>query len=566
MEARGPAALLAAFAAWAAVASPALAETLLDATGEVGPERSGDYIDLPFVVPAGVTSLHVAFGRDTIEGGSGGIVGNTLDIGLLDPAGFRGWSGGARSEVTVSQSAAATTPGYLPGEIVAGTWQAEVGVALVGDGTRMRYSVRVEAASDPVADPYGARPTPEAVRGARPARVVRPGPGWYKGDLHCHSLHSDGNHPPRDVASAARAAGLEFLALTDHNTWTHQLLLAELQEAFPDIALLAGQEITTYRGHANVWGAVGPLDFHATREGWSADALLQEVRARGGMISVNHPTMVGQTAGGRQVSIGWTVPGFDPALADAMEVVNGPSRLFGAAQNPFNDSAIALWAGLLARGRQLVAVGGSDDHRAGVPAGMLDAPIGTPTTVVYAPELSERGILEGLRAGHVVLMTAGAAGPELRLEARSCDGRSAMPGDTLAAARATVSLHALRAAGRTLRLFRTDPRAGTGAAQGRPAMELVGEWEVGSDDATISATALPESAGRACFWAELRDGPVLDAMTNPVTIEPGGPACDEDGCGCTSPAPGAALLLFGVYISACRRVTSRARRREPPAT
>jgi predicted metal-dependent phosphoesterase TrpH len=37
-------------------------------------------------------------------------------------------------------------------------------------------------------------------------------------DLQSHSLHSDGALAPRDVVAAARAAGVELLALTDHDT------------------------------------------------------------------------------------------------------------------------------------------------------------------------------------------------------------------------------------------------------------------------------------------------------------------------------------------------------------
>ena len=37
-------------------------------------------------------------------------------------------------------------------------------------------------------------------------------------DLQSHSTHSDGELPPREVVAAARAAGVELLALSDHDT------------------------------------------------------------------------------------------------------------------------------------------------------------------------------------------------------------------------------------------------------------------------------------------------------------------------------------------------------------
>lgn len=46
----------------------------------------------------------------------------------------------------------------------------------------------------------------------------RPGPAQRFVDLHSHSTASDGALPPGAVVEAARAAGLEALALTDHDT------------------------------------------------------------------------------------------------------------------------------------------------------------------------------------------------------------------------------------------------------------------------------------------------------------------------------------------------------------
>jgi hypothetical protein len=44
---------------------------------------------------------------------------------------------------------------------------------------------------------------------------------WLKGNLHCHSTVSDGVLSPPEVASIYRDAGYDFLALTDHDTFTN---------------------------------------------------------------------------------------------------------------------------------------------------------------------------------------------------------------------------------------------------------------------------------------------------------------------------------------------------------
>ena len=37
-------------------------------------------------------------------------------------------------------------------------------------------------------------------------------------DLHCHSTCSDGTYAPTEVVQRAHSAGVEVLALTDHDT------------------------------------------------------------------------------------------------------------------------------------------------------------------------------------------------------------------------------------------------------------------------------------------------------------------------------------------------------------
>src|SRR5512140_162466 len=37
-------------------------------------------------------------------------------------------------------------------------------------------------------------------------------------DLHTHSIHSDGSHPPADLVPMALEAGISAIALTDHDT------------------------------------------------------------------------------------------------------------------------------------------------------------------------------------------------------------------------------------------------------------------------------------------------------------------------------------------------------------
>jgi 3',5'-nucleoside bisphosphate phosphatase len=65
-------------------------------------------------------------------------------------------------------------------------------------------------------------------------------------DLHCHSAVSDGTQPPADVVRRARAAGVDVLALTDHDTVAGH---AEAVRALsPGMTLVRGMELSCRLG------------------------------------------------------------------------------------------------------------------------------------------------------------------------------------------------------------------------------------------------------------------------------------------------------------------------------
>lgn len=65
-------------------------------------------------------------------------------------------------------------------------------------------------------------------------------------DLHLHSTASDGRIPPTGVVKEARNAGLDLIALTDHDTLAGiPEALAEAQRVIPSPKILWGTEITS---------------------------------------------------------------------------------------------------------------------------------------------------------------------------------------------------------------------------------------------------------------------------------------------------------------------------------
>jgi PHP domain len=325
---------------------------------------------LPVEVAPGTAALRVELEYDR--------AGSVLDLGCLGPSGFRGWSGGARESFVIAAEAA--TPGYLPGEIEPGLWQVMIGLHLVApDGVRYRVTAEPSAgaATGPsfrlaqAGRPAAALPVP----GGRPARRNLPaaaGRRWLAGDLHAHTVHSDGAMTVPELACFAISRGLDFIAVTDHNTVSHHAELPSATRRY-GITLLPGQEVTTAYGHAGVLGDTGWIDFRHDPDDW-----LAATERGGGLMSVNHP-IAGPASWLRQMRR-------RPPLVEVWHW----SWLDLSWTTP-----LAWWQ---AWDPAAIPVGGSDWHRHG-----SDAPPGTPTTWVECAGSEPDAILDGLRAGRVAV-------------------------------------------------------------------------------------------------------------------------------------------------------------------
>jgi hypothetical protein len=363
---------------------------------ERGEERR--YRHIPFGVPPGLRQLHIRIAyNDRISSDPRAGGGNTLDVGLFDERGsapgspgFRGWSGSERLEITIDERWA--TPPYRAGPIGSGMWQILLGPYKIGPNG-LDYEIAIW---------FDAGLLPEPVMPAEPHSSLPPPPpaaeaGWVRGDMHCHSLYSDGDSWPEELLLEAKRSGLDFLAITDHNGAVRHTAPAGQRDALP--LLIPGNEATTYRGHWNVWGIDGWFDFRdVTLEAMQAE--MRRATAAGGTVSVNHPKPWGPA---------WDYA--DMTGAHAIEVWNGPwERL--------NAISVAEWEERLLRGERHIAVGGSDTHiiRVAPGTGPMRRPwLGEPTIWVDARgDLSAAAVLAGIRAGRCFL-SASPAGPQLYL-------------------------------------------------------------------------------------------------------------------------------------------------------
>jgi hypothetical protein len=319
---------------------------------------------LPFEVPADACALRVELEYER----SGAII----DLGCMGAAAFRGWSGGARRSYIITGDSA--TPGYLPGPIEPGLWHVMIGLHRLPPAGA-DYRVTVEVSSTPGEIAPGSPPEQLPALADRPARRVlpaTPGRRWMAGDLHTHTVHSDGVMTVPELARFAAGRGLEFLAITDHNTTSHHAELPAAAAAH-GIVLLPGQEVTTDAGHANAFGDIGWIDFREPPDSW-----LEACEQAGGLLSVNHPI-------GGQVS--WAAPmKRRPPLLEVWHWSWLDTRW---------TTPIGWW---LAWDPSAIPVGGCDWHKPG-----NDAPPGSPTTWVEAEADDPDAVLAALADGRTAV-------------------------------------------------------------------------------------------------------------------------------------------------------------------
>lgn len=448
------------------------------------------YRELPFEPPAGTQRITVAFDYDGREART------TIDLGLFGPAGFRGWSGGNKSNFTVAATDA--TPSYLPGAIEPGVWRLILGVPNIRPTTKARYEARLWFDGAAAFTGFAQAPLAQGER-------------WWRGDLHVHSGHSDGACESRSgakiacplfrVLQTATDAGLDFVALTEHNTVSQAHGLRELQPYFDDLLVIAGREITTFQGHANLLGPVALVDFRlgAPQVG-DLDAILDQAEATGGAVSINHPAL---PSGEACMGCGWQAE-TDWSRITAIEVINGStSALFeGQAENPLDG--VAFWQARLDEGHRLTAIAGSDSHDADRPLGQAGA-IGQPATVVRAPALSQDHILAAIAAGRVFVDVSGEGGRTLDLTATAQD-RSARMGESLSLARGEPAAFAADVAARAGDQIEV-------LASGAPPRRL----PVAADGPTVFT--LTGDGGRGWVRINLRDGEGrLILLGNPIYL------------------------------------------------
>jgi len=168
-------------------------------------------------------------------------------------------------------------------------------------------------------------------------------------------------------------------------------------------------------------------------------------------------------------------------------------------------SGLGFWYARLNEGQRLTGIGASDNHDPA--AGPDKAPIGRPSTVVYARELSQSGILDAIRAGNVFIDVEGSPDRLLEVSAVSGSSRATM-GQGLPARQAVqVSARIRGLASGTARLM-----ANAEQAQSK-------DFTAAQGDATV---AFDIARGQACGWVSINvaspEGRLM-LIGNPIYVD-----------------------------------------------
>lgn len=321
---------------------------------------------------------------------------------------------------------------------------------------------------------------------------------WYKGDLHAHTNHSDGDFSVKEVLQDAENKGFTFFVITDHDaiytnsngtnpTWI------DLDYHSENMILLYGVEWTTDNGHANIWNSVPfPYDsIYLANEENNPSKACEIANNHGCLFSVNHPANNFLT---------WNF-NLDFNF-QAMEIMNG-NYLYNFSKNQRVISDI--WEKLLLDGKRIIGVGGSDMHKLDSWVPYLYPNLGSPTTYVYSESKNAAGIIEAIKKGHVSISDSPIL-PYLELLADTDQNGTydMMMGDASDALGTIINFRISIRNGNhnysTVRLIKNG--------------EIFSEIPVQASDSSIEIIDIPES--RVFYRAELLNQSEPIAWTNPM--------------------------------------------------
>ena len=252
----------------------------------------------------------------------------------------------------------------------------------------------------------------------------------YKGDLHMHSMYSDGFDDPAYIACISRREGFDFIALTDHNQYKPSLeQIAAFEGAPLDLKIYRGEEVHPDEfGEEKVEGVVTRMHFLSINGSFGITDLQVEEKEKveeevyaikeslsdlpEGVNKLRYAKALwvakkAKEAGGLSVlcHIYWAVKyGYymdmpliekimDDRLFDAFELISG----YDTWDTESNLLQVTKYYEYAAKGNRMSVIGVSDEH--GTEAGRY---FGWYYTIVFAPSAEFDDVADAIRKGYSV--------------------------------------------------------------------------------------------------------------------------------------------------------------------
>jgi len=217
---------------------------------------------------------------------------------------------------------------------------------------------------------------------------------WHRGNLHTHTIHSDGRLTTEDHVTAYRKVGYSFLAITDHGKYIDTRSLS--RDGF---LMIQGQEVsvgTNSSGnsyHVIALGIEEEVPVVEADPDESPQRVIDLINKERGLSIIAHPYW-----SGHEFEELWELKGYN-----GIEVYNHDCELL----NDRGDSMVH-WDALLSRNRRPLGFATDDTHNwnlDGMPSNFYGGWIN-----VKSPELTERSIIECIKKG----LFYSSSGPEIK--------------------------------------------------------------------------------------------------------------------------------------------------------
>ncbi|MDH3740960.1 MAG: phosphotransferase [Hyphomicrobiales bacterium] len=211
-----------------------------------------------------------------------------------------------------------------------------------------------------------------------------PGPFW-RGNLHTHSMHSDGDLQPDELAEVYKSADYDFMMLPEQFAGQFEPPVVDTRATLSNsFSIIVGAVLKApHTAVGEPWHIIAtglPLDFEPCNKGETGPALARRAARAGAFISIAHPTWSHLTA----------ADGHSIDVAHAVEVYN-----HGCAVQSGRGDGWYLLDQMLNDGKRLTALATDgayyQNHDGDAAGGWVH---------VKADSLEPEALLEALKLGH----------------------------------------------------------------------------------------------------------------------------------------------------------------------